>query len=53
MRYLPASIARTANKPTRRSPLIFHFSVLKLGSQLWFANRDRFPRGPASITLRN
>jgi hypothetical protein len=49
--YLPTSIARTANKPTRKSPVIFHFSVRKLGSQLWFAKRDKFPRGPASITL--
>jgi hypothetical protein len=34
IKYLPASIARVANKPTRKSPLIFHFSVRKFGSQL-------------------
>jgi hypothetical protein len=53
IKYLPASIARVANKPTRKSPLIFHFSVRKFGSQLWFAKRDKLPRGPASITLED
>lgn len=49
---LPASMSRIANRPTRKSPMTFHFSVRRFGSQLWLANRERLPRGPASITLR-